>query len=212
MRIIDRTREALIKARRARVLSGHLARVVPRNASVLNVGCGDGKIALLLQQVRPDIRVEGIDVRVREKTHIPVQQYGGLQLPYADRSYDTVMLIDVLHHASDPRRLLREAARATRHCIVIKDHLLEGLLAGATLRFMDRVGNRRRFVDFPHRFWRRTQWLDAFRDLELDLELWEEHLRLYGVPWTLLFDRSLHFLARLVCRQAVDRVSSSSRR
>ena len=107
------------------------------------------------------------------------------------------MFVDVLHHAENPMILLREAARVARRIIVIKDHTIEGLLAGPTLRFMDYLSNARYGVALPYNYWRRQEWLDAFVTLGLKVEVWTSQLRIY--PWfaSWVFDRTLHFAVRL---------------
>src|SRR5437899_933041 len=96
--------------RRVRILSMEIDRLLPANASVLDVGCGDGFIGEKLMNRRPDAALTGIDTVKRRSAHIPVAEYDGKKIPYADRSYDIVMFVDVLHHTSDPAVLLREAA------------------------------------------------------------------------------------------------------
>jgi hypothetical protein len=93
--------------------------------------------------------------------------------------------------------LLREAARVARRAVVIKDHTLDGLLAGPTLRFMDHVGNARHGVALPYNYWPRRRWVEAFRELALEVEVWREDLRLYPRPADWVFGRSLHFVAKL---------------
>jgi hypothetical protein len=80
--------------------------------------------------------------------------------------------VDVLHHTDDPRVLLR-GARVARRNILIKDHTRNGLFAGPTLRFMDGVGNARFGVALPYNYWTRQQWQDAFRDLDVEVEVWQ---------------------------------------
>jgi hypothetical protein len=80
---------------------------------------------------------------------------------------------------------------------VIKDHLREGLGAQATLRFMDWVGNARFGVRLTYRYLSRDEWACAFAEVGLVVERREEKLALYPQPSSLLFDRSLHFVARL---------------
>jgi SAM-dependent methyltransferase len=183
--------------RRSRILSGHLAKFIPENVLMLDVGSGDGLLGQLISQVRPDVTIKGIDVLVRPRTLIPTEKYDGERIPYGDTSFDGVMFVDVLHHTTDPLILLREAIRVARRAIVIKDHLLDGLFAGQTLRFMDRAGNARHGVSLPYTYWTKETWYDAFDTLGLRVGMWTTKLGLYPPPASWLFDRSLHFVARL---------------
>lgn len=183
--------------RRVRVLSNHLAQILPLNASIVDVGCGDGLIAHRILQLRPDLQLRGLDVLVRPRTHIPVDRYDGDTLPLADQSVDCVLFVDVLHHTPDPLQLLREATRVARRAIVLKDHNLNGILAGPTLRFMDWVGNARHGVALPYNYWSSAQWHQTFQSLGLQAAEWRDCLGLYPAPANLLFERALHFIARL---------------
>ena len=185
---------AYVHGRRVRVLASWLTRLLPRDASVLDVGCGDGLIASLVQRERPDLRIVGIDVLVRERTHVPVQPFDGAQMPLPDGGVDVVMFVDVLHHTLDPMVLLREADRVARTHVVIKDHTADGFLARPTLRFMDRVGNARHGVALPYNYWTRAQWDAAFAELRWESEAMERALGLYPVPANWLFGRGLHFI------------------
>jgi ubiquinone/menaquinone biosynthesis C-methylase UbiE len=104
---------------------------------VLDVGSGDGRLARLVAEKRPDISIHAIDVRLRTDAPIPVGTFNGRSIPYGEGNFDVVMFIDVLHHTADPMILLGEAARVARQVILIKDHLLKGALAYPTLRLMD---------------------------------------------------------------------------
>jgi len=187
-----------VASRRARVIAMRLAKFVPTGASVLDVGCGDGEIAWLLQQRRPDVTVRGVDVLVRERTHVPVEQFDGRTLPFADGAFDAVTFVDVLHHCEWPVELLGEARRVARRAVIVKDHALRGFGARQTLRFMDGIGNRRYGVVLPYNYLRPDQWADAFARLDLTVGHIEERLGLYPWPFSLAFDRRLHFIARLV--------------
>jgi SAM-dependent methyltransferase len=143
------------------------------------------------------LQIHGVDVLVRKKTTIPVEPFDGHRLPFDDGSFDAVTFVDVLHHAVDPERLMVEASRVARRAVVIKDHLREGWLANATLRFMDRVGNCRHGVALPHNYWPRDFWQQAFQRRGLHVDYWTERMGLYPWPASWIFDRSLHFVARL---------------
>ena len=155
--LIDNYHSTHILSRRVKTLARHLAVLAPRDAAILDVGCGDGQVAKLLLDERADLKLSGVDILVRERTVIPVVAFDGTTLPFGDSSQDAVMFVDVLHHTDDPLVLLREATRVSRRWILIKDHHREGLGARVTLRFMDWIGNARYGVALPYNYWANPQ-------------------------------------------------------
>ena len=187
----------LIFGRRVRVLTEQLSTLIPAGAEVLDIGAGSGIIAERLGVLRPDLTLSGIDTLVRPQTAIPIRWFNGREIPLEDRSIDVALFVDVLHHTDDPTILLREAARVARQAIVLKDHTREGWLAGSTLRLMDYVGNAHFGVVLPYHYWRLQEWHEAFAKLDLTVAEWRSSLGLYPKPASWLFDRRLHFVARL---------------
>ena len=188
--------------RRIWILSRALAKATPGRGTVLDVGCGDGQLALALMRLRPDLKIEGVDVVARPKTLIPVAQYDGTKLPFADKSFDYVTIVDVLHHTDDPTVVLSEASRVARHGVIIKDHLREGLLAQLTLAFMDWCGNFGDGVPLPYNFLSRAEWQGAFFKSKLQSVETNEKLDIYLPPARWLFDRQLHFVSFLAPKLA----------
>jgi SAM-dependent methyltransferase len=195
--LLNRVHDAVVFGRRVKVLSNALAAAIPSGGSVLDLGCGDGQVALGLMALRPDLSVQGVDVLLRPVTHIPVTLYDGATLPFADASVDYVTIVDVLHHTDDPAAVLAEARRVARLGVVVKDHLREGLLAGPTLRLMDWVGNRGHDVRLPYNYLDSGQWSAAFARAGLVRASWADSTGLYGPPLNWLFERKLHFVALL---------------
>lgn len=79
---------------------------------VLDLGCGTGHSYHLLaprQTVGVDIDAAALDGQERE-THVADMA----DLPFADRSFGSVLSVHSLEHASDPDRVLAEAARVLR--------------------------------------------------------------------------------------------------
>jgi SAM-dependent methyltransferase len=188
---------ATIHRRRVRRLVEHIAPMLPHGARVLDIGCGDGELAVALSVRRPDVRIEGVDVLRRATARIPVREFDGLSLPYDPQSIDVALIVDVLHHTGDPRVLLADAGRVTRGLVVVKDHLLDGPCAGITLRFMDRLGNAPHGVPLPYNYYREAWWRETFRALGWAIESWVTSLGLYPFPASLVLDRRLHFVAGL---------------
>ncbi|MGE0704130.1 MAG: class I SAM-dependent methyltransferase [Vicinamibacterales bacterium] len=201
LRLVGAVHGRMVHQRRAEVLAENFAEIVPRGNTVLDVGCGDGHIARLLHDRRPDLRVCGVDPLRREHTQVEVLPFDGSRLPFADRSWDTVLLCDVLHHADRPVNLMLEAARVAKHTIVIKDHSVEGPLARITLKAMDVVGNGPHGVALPFNYMTPAEWRDAYRATGLEIREIRRELKLYP-PWLDLFlGRSLHFVARFEIRR-----------
>jgi len=197
MSLVGGLHASLIFQRRIRVLAGHIAPLLPRGATVLDVGCGDGLLGRTIRNARPDLALTGMDVLVRPRTHIPVQEFDGLTLPMGDRAVDVILLVDVLHHADNPIRLLTEAARVARQAIIIKDHIQAGWFDRQTLRLMDWTGNAAHGVALPYNYWSAQEWTLALQRIGAAIETWNTTLGLYPWPASALFDRSLHFVARV---------------
>lgn len=187
-----------VRRSRAEVLAQHLTELLPQEAtSILDVGCGDGLIDRAILARRGDLSIEGTDLFPRPEALIPVRAFDGRHLPYADKSFDAVIFIDVLHHASDADLLLREAARVARRSILIKDHFAEGRQARLTLRFMDLIGNAGYSFAWTARYWAKGRWMQAFKELNLSVIETRNRLGLYPAPASWVFERSYQFVARL---------------
>lgn len=196
----------LIHSRRVRVLATHLAELIPRDLSVLDVGSGDGRIAAAVMELRPDLKLSAIDTTVRENAMIPTAHYDGKRFPFEAKSVDVVMMIDVLHHVEDIDSMLAEAARVSRKFILIKDHFVRGRLARQTLTFMDHVSNRQFGIAIPANYQTVDQWNLLFANSHLRSVIRRDRLGLYVWPLSWIFERKLHFMQLL----AVDKLYLSS--
>ncbi len=92
---------------------------VPLGADVLDVGCGPG--FLLAPLSRAGMRSVGLEMRPdtagEARAAAPlatIMLADGLRLPFADRSFDIVVMLEVLEHVSDEVPLLSEAHRVLR--------------------------------------------------------------------------------------------------
>ena len=189
----------LVFGPRVRALAENIEPMLPSGTrTLLDVGCGDGTLARAVVSRRPEVEATGVEIRARPQTAISVREFDGRQLPFADRAYDAVMLVDVLHHAEDPQQLLNEVARVAANCVIVKDHLTGAWLSHERLRLMDWVGNIGHGVPLRYAYWSPAQWSDAFRDAGLREVERREQLGLYGIPLRWFFERRLHFVSRLV--------------
>jgi SAM-dependent methyltransferase len=194
---VGRLHGAFVSTRRTQVLAGLLAQQVPQRASVLDIGCGDGSVASLIKQFRPDISVQGAEFLVRPDCKIPCVPYDGVKLPFPDRVFDVCLFVDVLHHTRDVTALLAEGCRVSNAHILLKDHLNENILDDATLRLMDWVGNKPHGVHLEYNYQSRKEWSDHFSKCGLKEVSWTSAVPLYPPPVSFIAGRSLHFVSLL---------------
>ncbi|HXO65094.1 MAG TPA: class I SAM-dependent methyltransferase [Steroidobacteraceae bacterium] len=118
----------------------------PAHRSALDVGGGTGVMAHTVKTLFALERVATVDVVDRFLASLDVETsvYDGATLPFADGSFDCVLLFNVLHHVPVGGRveLLRECRRvAGRGPIYIKDHLSTGAADKLRLTVLDLIGN-----------------------------------------------------------------------
>jgi len=95
-----------------------IAQVAPKGARVLDVGCGLGQTTAMLAILRPDLRVEGIDLN-EARTWRAVEQYCGCQfqvgdalnLPFEGEEFDIATSFGVMEHVKNDEKFLREMHR-----------------------------------------------------------------------------------------------------
>jgi SAM-dependent methyltransferase len=110
--------------------------------SILDLGAGEGLLALeIKKQLNKEVRL--VDVVDYNFTDLPLILYNpDEKIPLSDKTADTTILFTVLHHASDPEHLLREATRLTRSRLVIVEGYVEEDDKRITNIFFDWFYNR----------------------------------------------------------------------
>lgn len=88
---------------------------LPVTGDVLEVGSGDGKILRTLATQRAGLHLHGCDIRNWENPDEGMQfRQMERDIPYADGSFDAVLVVDVLEHVDDPAHLVSEIARVLK--------------------------------------------------------------------------------------------------
>jgi ubiquinone/menaquinone biosynthesis C-methylase UbiE len=144
---------------------------IKKNSKILDLGCGSGIVGESFKKYFQS-EVSGIDIIDQRMSKIPFTLYDGEDIPFADNSFDAVLINFVLHHCEDPVRILSEAKRVAKDKIVVYEDLPEGIifkivckLHGLTFATFfqknDEYGN----------FKTSKEWKEIFKNLGLELLL-----------------------------------------
>ena len=98
--------------------------------------------------------------------------YDGKNLPFADKSFDTVLLLTVLHHIPEAETVLKECQRVADKIIIIED-IYKNQVQKYLTYFTDSLFNFE-FIGHPHSNKRDSEWRNLFADLNLELKYTEQ--------------------------------------
>lgn len=113
-------------------------------STALDLGAGEGHVGrVVADKTGADVTLADIEPSSR---HPDLKQivYDGVVLPAADDTYDTVLLIFVLHHAADSEQVLREAVRVSRGHVIVVESVHRGAEEKKRFERIDRTVNRLR--------------------------------------------------------------------
>lgn len=119
-----------LKSILGRRAAGLLARHVPQDGRVVEIGCGNGKFLSVLHGLRPDIRLAGVDIEDVNITDLPgfTFYHGQLEeVAIEPSSFDAVYCSNLIEHVPDPLTFLKKCHEVLKSGGVIigitPDHL-----------------------------------------------------------------------------------------
>lgn len=162
------TRALLVRlaAKRAQETVEHIRPYLQPGEKLLDVGAGICDITSLLGHL--GYAVTPLDTE--NFSCMPGLQpllYDGRTMPFENRSFDTALILTVLHHTPDPLRVLQEAQRVAKRLIIIEDVHKNTLHKYGTF-FMDSLLNLE-FFGHPHSNKTDDQWRKLFQQQGLKL-------------------------------------------
>lgn len=134
---------------------------------ILDIGTGPGSVCLLMNG--DGYNVTPIDVIDQTLSpEIAPEIYNGKKLPYNNSSFDTALILTVLHHTSNPEEILLEAKRVADKIIIIEDIYTNPIQRYLTY-FVDSIVNME-FSGHPHSNKSDNEWKEVFLELGLKLK------------------------------------------
>jgi len=152
------------------------------NGRYLDAGCGKGYIGGEIKSRMSGIEMFGIDLedrptnRIKKIVSSTFSTADACKLPFLSKSFDGVMVFFVMHHmpTETQKILLEEVVRVTKeggHIFVAEDTVSQddANQLEITMR-ADRRSNPDFYLEKPHNFRSKDEWVVIFKDLGLTSE------------------------------------------
>ena len=180
-----------IRRRARRMTEQFLSYILP-GTSLLDIGAGTGDFG------REIVRQKGIRCiyldRKRLFVHKPLHPLvlcDAHELAFCRDSFDTILLVTMLHHCRDPKRVIEEAKRVCRGHIVVVEDSFRGRWERYRMILKDTLLNFELF-GHPRTFYAQEDWERLFSALGLEVrgkkEFW------IRVLWVMRFRNVLYVL------------------
>ena len=137
-----------------------LEQIVPfltKGDRFLDIGSGSCNVCYDLMELGYD--VTGVDID--DLSVFP----DGERLPFHDDSFDTSLILQVLHHTANPEEIIKEARRVSKKIIIMEDLITSRIQKYLTF-FADSLGNLE-FTGHPHSNMSQSGWEGIFDKVNL---------------------------------------------
>lgn len=134
---------------------------------ILDIGSGGCDVVKKLMENNFDVTPLDIKNKSFIKTIKPIL-YDGTHMPFEDNSFDTALLIFVMHHTKDPVELLKEAKRVSKKRLIVKEDIYRNKKEKIVTYISDSFVNLE-FFGHPHSNKTDLEWKELFIKLDLNL-------------------------------------------
>lgn len=146
---------------------------IQKGERVLDIGGGGGWVAQALK-ARTGADVTILDTRNFNQTDVNCVLYDGATIPFEDDSFDSALIVFVLHHCQNPIKVLAEAKRVARGKIIIMEDIPVSLFNKILISFWDIICGLISVLapsgeDFYFKFYRDGEWQKIFQGLALKI-------------------------------------------
>jgi len=161
-----------IAKKRAELVVTRVLPYIKYAKKIIDIGCGTGHVTHLLTKHGKKITPVDISNKNWISAIKPII-YDGKRLPFPDQSFDTSLLLMVLHHTPDPKVVFLEAARVGKEVIVIET-VYKYLFDKIVTVLFDSLGNLQ-----PRFYWnsyrRDEDWKTFFKSVGYKVEAIQCH-------------------------------------
>lgn len=178
---------------RIRSYVNFLDKILKKDKTLLDYGAGDCSVAEYIQESY-GVKVTPIDVVDYNHTNLKLIIYDGKHLPYKDNSFDSVLVMFVLHHVVDQISVLREIIRVTKNKIIIFEDTPKNKMERFVWKFWDWILNLGHDVNMTYSARTVGDWEEVFKLLNLKI-IEKKNLRV-NFPILKMYQQTLFILEK----------------
>lgn len=143
-----------------------IVRHLNTNDSILDIGAGPCSVCLLLK--KRGFNPVALDIKdLSMVSEIKPEIFDGKNIPFGDKSFDTALILTVLHHTENQEEIIREAQRTAKKIIIIED-VYSNRFIKYLMFFADSFFNLE-FKGHPHSNRTDQGWKELFSQLNLKI-------------------------------------------
>ena len=134
----------------------------------VDIGAGGCNITEVMRE--KGYKIKPIDIRNSSFVKgLEPLVYDGEKIPFKDNEFTASLIVTVLHHAPNNRKIIEEAMRVSQKKIVIIEDIYTGSIHKKLTFFMDSLVNIE-FQGHPHTNRSDKEWKELFKELGLKIK------------------------------------------
>ena len=164
-------KEKFIRSK-AKIKYKRLLPYLVKGEKILDIGTGNGALCKIM--LESGFNMQSLDITNNSFfKEVSPKMFDGNEIPYPDRSFDTAILITVLHHTNKPEKLIEEASRVAKRIIIMEDIYTNPLQKHLTF-LADSLANLE-FSGHPHSNKTNQEWQAVFKNHKLEIISQNDH-------------------------------------
>lgn len=160
---------------------------LPKNASVLDVGCGKCTFLSKIHKIRPDIKLFGVDIGDVDEfipKYVSFKKTSGSELPFKEETFDFILCQHVLEHTLDPFNFTYEFFRTLKKegCVYVETpYYKTAYIPDGNMNFWSDPTHVR-----PYNRCGMKNLLQQSGFSNIEVQVWRSYTSIFIAPWLIL--------------------------
>lgn len=109
---------------------------------LIDIGAGNCLLSELISN-ELKVKVQPLDIVDKNLTKLELKIYNGKNIPFKNQSFDTALLIFVLHYVHDKENFLKEVRRVTKKRLIILEDTPQNIFENLYKKNVGFLGNKK---------------------------------------------------------------------